>query len=120
MDFGTKLLDLLKAIIEQLPSLLTLIACMVFAIARWKRHPKVSLIVLISLGLLFAHGIASSIIYNWVPGWFIKSGNYENFEKVVRNVYLVLGLILNTTAAVIFGLLLAAIFTERKPGALSS
>ena len=112
MEAANKLLDLLKALVEQLPSLLSLIACMIFAVIRWKRHPKVSLLVLISLGLLFVHGIAFSIIYNWVPGWFIKPGTYD--PAVMRNVYMVLGLIFNTTAAVIFALLLGGIFMQRR------
>src|ERR1700694_5933212 len=97
MDGPHKLFDLLKQIVEQLPSLLTLVACMIFAITRWKRHPKVSLLVLISLALLFIHGIAFSIIYNWVPCWFIKPGQYDATE--MRNVYLVLGLLSNGSAA---------------------
>jgi len=113
MDATNKLLELLKAILEQLPSLLALIACMIFAIIRWKRNPKVSLLVLISLALLFIHGIAFTIIYNWVPGWFIKPGAYD--AKAMRNVYLVLGLISNTISAVIFALLLGGIFIQRRP-----
>lgn len=112
MDATHKLLDLLKAIVQQLPSLLTLIACMIFAITRWKRSPKVSLLVLTSLALLFVHGIAFAIIYNWVPGWFMKPV-YE--ATTMRKVYLVLGLISNGSAAVIFAILLGAIFMQRKP-----
>jgi nitrogen fixation-related uncharacterized protein len=110
MDGPHKLFDLLKQIVEQLPSLLTLIACMIFAITRWKRHPKVSLLVLISLALLFIHGIAFSIIYN---GWFVKPGQYD--PTAMRNVYLVLGLLSNGSAALIFAILLGAIFIQREP-----
>jgi hypothetical protein len=113
MDGPHKLLDLLKQIVEQLPSLLTMIACMIFAITRWKRLPKVSLLVLISLALLFIHGIAFSIIYNWVPGWFVKPGPYD--AAGMRNVYLVLGLLSNGSAALIFAILLGAIFIQREP-----
>jgi hypothetical protein len=112
LDDTHKLFDLLKAIVQQLPSLLTLIACMIFAITRWKRSPKVSLLVLTSLALLFIHGIAFAIIYNWVPGLFVKPV-YE--ATTMRNVYLVLGLISNGTAAVILAILLGAIFMQRKP-----
>lgn len=113
MDVTSKLIDLLKALLEQAPSLLTLVGCIVLAIVRWKRHPKVSLMLVISLGLLFVHGIAFSLIYNWVPGWFIRPGAYE--PNLIRNVYLVIGLISNTFAVVIFALLLAAVFMQRRP-----
>lgn len=113
MEASNKLLNLLKAILEQAPSLLTLLGCIVFAITRWKRHPKVSLVLVISLGLLFFHGIVFSAVYNWVPGWFLQAGPYD--PAAFRRVYLVLGLISNTSAAVIFALLLAAIFIQRRP-----
>ena len=115
METSNKLFDLLKSLAEQLPSLLTLLACMIFAIARWKRHPKVSLAVLISLGLLFFHVLVFSIVYNWVPIWFIRSAGSADMQSVSRNVFLVLGLIASSTRAVGFGLLLTAIFMLRKP-----
>ncbi len=115
MDTSQKLLDLLKALAEQLPSLLTLLACMVFAASRWKRHPKVSLMALISLALLFLHGIAFAIIYNWVPDLFIRRGVYTDIQPVIDRVYLVLGLFYNTALAVAFALLLVSVFMQRSP-----
>jgi len=114
MDTSQKLLDLLKALAEQLPSLLTLLACMVFAASRWKRHPKVSLMALISLALLFLHGIAFAIIYNWVPDLFIRRGVYTDIQPVIDRVYLVLGLFYNTALAVAFALLLVSVFMQRS------
>lgn len=114
MDGSEKLLELLKALAEQLPSLLTLLACMVFAATRWKRHPKVSLVALISLALLFLHGIVFAIIYNWVPDLFIRSATYADMQSVIRRVYLVLGLFYNAALAVAFALLLASIFMQRS------
>jgi hypothetical protein len=118
MEASNKLLQLLRALLLQLPSLLTLLVCIVFAVVRWKRHPKVSSTLLISLTLLFIHGIAFSVVYTWVPSWFITPANYD--PLVTRNVYLVLGLIANTTAAAAFAMLLAAIFMQRKPAPINS
>ena len=118
MEVSNKLLDLLRALVLQLPSLLTLLVCIVVTIVRWKRHPKVSATLLISLTFLFIHGIAFSVVYTWVPSWFIAPANYD--PLVTRNVYLVLGLIANTTAAVGFAMLLAAIFMQRKPAPIGS
>jgi hypothetical protein len=87
--------------------------CMVFAIARWKRHPKVSLTVLIGLVLLFLHVFVFSAVYNWVPDWYFRSATAANQGDVVRSVYLVLGLTASSTAAVAFAVLLAAIFMRR-------
>ncbi|HEX6189626.1 MAG TPA: hypothetical protein VFZ40_16220 [Pyrinomonadaceae bacterium] len=106
--------------VQQLPSLLALLACIVFAVTRWKRYPKVAMVVTIGLGLLLVHAIVFLFVYNFVPTWFIRSAilsgsNYEERETVIRNVYLVLGLISNSAAAVAFAVLVAGIFMGRKP-----
>lgn len=113
----SKLTQYFWTLVEQLPSLITLIGCMVFAFMRWKRHPKVSLIVVVSLGLLFLHAFVFLLVYDLVPPLFIKPGSFENMETVRRTVFLVLGLISNSVAAVAFALLLAAVFMQRKPDA---
>ena len=119
MDNSQKLLELLKALAEQLPSLLTLLACMVFAASRWRRHPKVSLVVLISLALLFLHGIVFAIIYNLVPDLLIPMPTFADAQWV-RRVYLVLGLIYNTALAVAFAVLLLGIFMQRSAASRDS
>jgi hypothetical protein len=102
--------------IQQLPSLLALLACMIFAITRWKRYPKVAMVVTIGLGLLLLHSIVFLFVYNFVPRWFIDySRDYREIETTIRNVYLVLGWISNSAAAVAFAVVLAGIFMRRKP-----
>lgn len=117
MEAANKLLDLLKGFLQQLPSLLTLMACIIFVFTRRQRFPRVSRTLLLGLVLLLAHEIFFIIVYNWVPGWFITPGNYN--EVLMRNVYLVLGLITNTTAALIMIVVLSAVFMKRdSPPAL--
>ena len=102
--------------VQQLPSMLALVACIVFAITRWKRYPKVAMVVTIGLGLLLLHSIVFVFVYNFVPRWFIDySRDYREIETTIRNVYLVLGWISNSAAAVAFAVLLAGIFMGRKP-----
>ena len=102
--------------LQQLPSLLALLACIVFAITRWKRHPKVAMVVTIGLGLLLLHSIVFLLVYHFVPRWFIDySRDSQEIETTIRNVYLVLGWISNSAAAVAFAVLLAGIFMRRKP-----
>ena len=108
--------------VEQLPSLLALVACIIFAITRWKRHPKVAMVVTIGLGLLLLHAIVFLFVYNFVPSYFIQAAtaegrDYREVEKVIRNVYLVLGWISNSAAAVAFAVLLTGIFMRRSPAA---
>ena len=109
-----KLIQYFWSLVEQLPSLLTLIGCIVFALMRWKRHPKVSLLLVAGLGLLLVHAFVFLLVYDLVPPLFIKPDNYANTASIRRTLYLVLGLIANTSIAISFALLLGAVFTQRN------
>jgi hypothetical protein len=103
---------------EQAPSLLILLAGLVFALTRWKRFPKVSLTVALGLGLLLLHMIVFLIVYDLVPPLFLKDAlnrSVEEYDRTRRIVFLVLGLISNMMAAVGFAVLLAAVFMQRRP-----
>jgi hypothetical protein len=113
MDSFPKLHVLVLALLEQLPSILVLLSCMIFAVIRWSRHPRVSLFVLLSLGLMILHGILYAVVFNWIPDWFIHSADPANTERVARNVYLVLNLVSNGSLAIALTVLLVAIFTQR-------
>lgn len=120
MPTSDRLFYLFTNFLQQLPSLLALLACIIFAITRWKRFPKVAMVVTIGLGLLLVHSIVFLFVYNFVPDWFFRSAtlsgsDFEERQKLIRNVYLVLGWISNTAAAVAFAVLLAGIFMARKP-----
>jgi len=109
---ATKWTELLKSFLEQLPSFLTFAACIVFVIARWKRYPRVSLLLLIALIADLLHQIFFTILYNWVPDWLLGS-NYDSTN--IRNVYTVLGLITNTVTVAVIVLYLLAILAKRPP-----
>ena len=104
--------------VEQSPSLIAMLACLVFALTRWKRFPKVALAVALSLGLIIIHAIVFIFVYDLVLPIFLKPAlaqSTEQFESTRRIVYLVTGLIYNSLLAVGFGILLAGIFMQRKP-----
>ena len=106
------------ALMEQLPSLLALLGGLVFALTRWKKYPKVAMMVAIGLGLLLIHIIIFMFVYNLVPPLFLKdtiSQNYEETFRIRRILYLVLGLIYNITAMIGYGILVAGIFMQRNP-----
>jgi hypothetical protein len=113
MNAWNGLLDLLKDLLEQLPSLLTILVLLVVAIVRWKRHPKVSLLASAGLTLLLLNAIVFGAVYAWVPNVLIESALTGNRDTVARNVYLILGLATNMSLAVALGLLLGAIFIQR-------
>lgn len=110
MDSGDKITLWLSELAQQIPSLITILVCMFLVIARWKRHPTVSLLAVIGLFLLLLHAPFFSLIYAQGPSLFL--GNNYNSEDV-RNLFLVLGLIFNSTRVIAFAPLLAAIFIGR-------
>lgn len=93
-----------------LPSLIATIVCLIIIVLRWKRHPKVSLMASVGLGLLLLHNIVFTVIYATVPRAFIRS-SYTADD--IQNVFLVLGLIFNVARVIAFTPLLAAIFIKR-------
>ena len=112
-----RFIALLKYFAEELPSLLAFVVCIIFAITRWKRYPKIAMIVTIALTYLLLHQIIFSLVYFFVPSHFIRNAPSESIQTVIRNVYLVIGLISNTTLAIGIILFVAAIFMRRKPSA---
>ena len=108
VEFWPKLTEMLWGLLEQLPSLLTIVACMIVAALRWKRHPRVSLMVLIALLLIVVHAFVFAAVYEWVPDLLLKDvpGNRAN---VIRNVFLGLGMLYHATLAIPFAMLLVGI-----------
>jgi len=102
MEATSKWTELVKSFLEQLPSLLTFAGCIIFVITRWKRYPKVSLILLVALTAGLIHEIVFTFVDNWL--WFSP----RSYAR------LVLGLITNTSAAAIVLLYLAAVFMNRE------
>jgi len=100
----------LSEMAQQLPSMITLLVCVVLVIARWKRHPTVSLLAGIGLFLLFLHLPFFTLIYAQGPSLFLGK-NYT--PEDIRNLFFVLGLIFNGTRVIAFAPLLAAIFIGR-------
>ena len=113
-----KLSQFLTDLSQQLSTMLAVLGCAIFAVVRWARHPKVSAVVLLALIVLLLQIFVFAAVFTWVPDWFIKSATPADTEAVTRNVYLVLGIMSNVVIGVVFVLLLAAIFMDRKPVAI--
>jgi ABC-type Fe3+ transport system permease subunit len=108
-DIGRDLLALARNIGPQLISLLTLLICLVIVLIRRKRHQKVSLIAALALVLIILHSLVFAIADVWLPRFFIEPGYAES-----DTFYAVLGLASSVTLAIAFGVLLSAIFKNRK------
>ena len=110
MESGAKITLWLSELAQQLPSLITILVCIVLVITRWKRHPTVSLLAVIGLFLLLLHAPVFSLIYAQGPSLFLGN-NYTSED--IPNLFLILGLTFNSTRVIAFAPLLAAIFIGR-------
>jgi hypothetical protein len=108
------LMAVLKDLAVQTPSLIAILACAVFAIVRWKRHPRVSLILLIGLLLLLFHEFAFAVVYASLPDLIVKSTNELDRATTTHNVYIAVAVIYNCLEVVPFVLLLIAVFMGRR------
>jgi len=105
------LYDLARNVGPQLPSLLTLLICMVVVLTRWRRHPKVSLVATLGLFLIVLHTLLFAAADVWLPRLFLDKGSLEP-----DRFYAILGLTASLTLAIAFAVLLIAIFMDRKAG----
>jgi len=112
MSESEKINELLGTILAQLPSLLALLGCTVVALFRWRRHPKVSMVLSFGLMFLFAHILIFASAFLWLPEYLIDRGMYEKFSS--ETIYTVMSLTYNTGLAIGFVLLLTSIFMQRN------
>jgi hypothetical protein len=103
------LFQVLRNVLTQLPSLLTLLICLIIALVRWKRHPKVSAIAAFAFIFIILHGLFFSAAYIWIPRLFVSGSFQEN-----PRIYSLLGLLANILFAVALAILLSAVFVDRK------
>jgi hypothetical protein len=104
------LFQVLRNVLTQLPSLLTLLICLIITIVRWKRHPKVSLVASLAFVFLILHGLIFSAAYIWIPRWFVGSGGYESNPTF----FSAFALIINFLFAIAMATLLLAVFIDRS------
>jgi len=108
MDFTTFLLYLVLR-----RSLLVVIffGFIIFAFARWKRHPSVSLMTVLALTVYIIESFFFAIVYHFLPDIAIKL-------HVTDQTYAVIGPVLNVVDALIFSLVLIllviATFSQRR------
>jgi hypothetical protein len=114
MNASEILMAVLKDLAVQIPSIIAIIACLILAIVRWKRHPRASLLMVIGLVLLLIHEFAFAVVYASVPDLIIKSANELERATVSRNLNIVLAVTYNCLEVVPFVVFLIAIFMGRR------
>ena len=91
--------------------MLAMLGCIVAAIIFWKRHPRVSLTVIIGMALMLIHVFVFAITYAVLPNMLRQStGSYARLQTV----YNVISFFSQSSLAVALGILLVAVFMQRN------
>jgi len=101
----------LIGMLVNIPSVLTALVCIIVAAVLWKRHPKTSLLVIVSMVWLTLQMFMSEAVFYFVPQWLIEQGKYSSLDIF----YNVAGILNSILTALALGLLLWAVFGHRTP-----
>jgi len=101
-------------ILGQLPQYLVLLGGAIVALARWRRHPQASLLVLIGVGVLFFDSLASDVLNAALPLVAASRALRFGYSRL-GNVLGACRVVFSVIAAIGYGLLLAAAFAGRAP-----
>lgn len=93
---------------------LVILSGIVFAIVRWKRHPRVSLMTTIALVLYLVESFAFAFLVHYLPGFFdtlhLSANNISALDSVLQMVD-------DFAFAAVLILLVAAAFSQRNRSA---
>jgi hypothetical protein len=109
MEFATFLLYLL---LKRSPLLLLLAGGTGFAIFRWKRHPRVSLMTVLALVICLVETVVFSILYYWFPRYLFSLRLSGQMIDTIESALLLTD---DFLFAAVLILLVAAAFTGRNP-----
>jgi hypothetical protein len=107
----------LMALLQRTPLLLVILVGIILSIARWKRHPKASLLTLIALGFYLIKLFAFTALNYWIPS-LRESMNWS--FAALNNLFTVLHVVNDIGFAVVTVLLVTAAFANRAPEAATS
>jgi hypothetical protein len=98
------------------PFFLVYLVAAILALNRWRRHRRVSLLTLFSIGLSVTVALVCCFLLAWLPDilWPYPLGTYDQAlkERVVLNRVIVM--ISNVLWAVALAMLVAAVFIDRS------
>jgi hypothetical protein len=99
--------------LAQSPLYLVWLGGAILALVRWQQHPRVSLLALAGLGVLFVNSLAGVALNATVP-MMITSGAMRGGR--MGTILGVCSIVSTVASAVGYGLLLAAVFSGRAAG----
>lgn len=104
------IVSLLTGLATQIPMLIVYGGAALLGIVRWKRHPKVSRLVVSSASFLAMLQIGVTVVYSTMGLWLYDTGISAEY---VGWVYTLLGASDAFASALGHGVLIAAVFVER-------
>jgi hypothetical protein len=111
MENMSQFASIFSVLIVQIPLILVWLVGIIIAIARWKKHPRISLLSVIAItGLLFL-SIAGNYLGMWLPV-MLRANNWNISRIGVINT--AVGFVRSLLSAILWGLILAAIFSKRN------
>ncbi|MHB8875439.1 MAG: hypothetical protein ACYC8T_17280 [Myxococcaceae bacterium] len=111
------LLSSLSMLAVRLPMLIAYAVAAVYAVARWEKHPQVSMLVVIAVGVLALDMIAAGLFYAWMPMRLRNAGRGAAEVGVILSTFSAVTAIINAGC---WGMLIAAIFGWRSESASRS
>jgi hypothetical protein len=99
------------SLLQRSPLSLVILAGIVLSIARWKRHPKASLITLIALGFYLIKLFLFTALNYWI-GSLRESMDWS--YATLNNLFTVLHVVNDMGFAIVLVLLVAAAFANRQ------
>jgi hypothetical protein len=101
---------LVYLLIKKLVLIVTVLGGIGFAVYRWKRHPRISLMAVLALGLYLFDTLTFAILYHLLPDFFFRLNlTVQN----VSTIEYVMQLLDDFVFAAVLILLVAAAFTGR-------
>jgi hypothetical protein len=108
---GTWVERFVESLVLMSPVLVVDLVGVSLALVWWRRHPRVSLLTLLAIGLLVSVAVGGSFVFAWLPDHLQQRG--WKFEEIIV-LYPVMALIRNALGAMAYALLLGAIFAGRS------
>ena len=103
---------LLYMFARRIPMLLVTLGGIVVAIARWRRHPRVSLMTVLALALYWVEAFVFLCLRYWLPN-LVEALKISG--SAINVLLVVISLLDDFAFAVVVILLVAAAFSGRKP-----
>ncbi len=95
----------------QLPVLIVWLVGGVLALVHWRRHPRVSLLALIALGVFFIQMLVGTYLSIWLPMTLVRQGMSAAQMGLIM---MARGVVQSLVSAVAWALLIAAVFGWRS------